>query len=355
MAVPPEISPPDDDPDSRSTERRAAESRTPYEELAALRSYGPVQYDWLIDQIIQVARINGFPPPTGSLWTEELAADWLHEQLAGPRGVEFIVGAYMKVTDDKSYRLYARRSIKNALIDEAVATPVGRLRKRLRGLLAKEKDFVDATEAYGGTHAWTLDGVEGIWQGDSVDLLRAPGLLELGTIQKLNPAGPTSADNKAKLVGAARAIIQHAGGALSAQVLASAIVRLFDLEDLPDFGFDDLEVEPARQDDHESVEDAIDRERGWARPNEYLAPVDWLSDQDDATAVLEGFTREEMIAVGLADHPVETLAEVLGMITDPGAFQKLALTKFVGRCSALNVSAEARAIAASRCQAAADD
>ena len=56
---------------------------TPYEELRALNKLGPTQYKWLIKLVQSVARMNGFPPPSGYVWHDEAAHDWLQRHYFG--------------------------------------------------------------------------------------------------------------------------------------------------------------------------------------------------------------------------------------------------------------------------------
>lgn len=323
---------------------------TPYGELQHLGKMGPIQYSWLIAMVKRVARANGFPPPGGGRWSDEIARDWLHGLLAGAKGPEFLTRVALTATDDESFGKLVRRSLKNAFIDEARATVEGRLSIRMRGLLSKEPDFVDFTAQYAGTAAWSLAELgDSIWTGDWEDLIRAPGLRSIGQIAKLNSAGPTSAENVAKLVGAARHLLQVANGAITDRVVARALVRIFDLDELDAYFLTERDVAQATFSDQGTDEDDDGADDGWDSAAEYESPGDWLEILEAADQVFVGLTADEIVALALSDRPDAEMNEALSHLGEPLVFAAGAQARFRERTSSLSTPAEAIQVVLSRC------
>lgn len=330
-------------------EEPALPELTPYQELRKLEQMGPVQYAWLLRLVQRVARANGFPPPAGAIWDDDGARQWLSEQFSGTKGPEFFARVGLTATDDLSYSRLASKSIKNALIDQARGTVTGLMRQRLRGLLAKESDFVDVTSSYGGTAAWTLNGLDEIWTGDFENLLGAPGLFAIGKIQKLNRAGKTPAHIIEKLVAAARILIRFAGGALSDQVLATLIVRIFDLDELAPYGLRDTDADPATESELLKVEESVDLMLGWHSEVEYFAPAEWLAVLAEAKELLKGLVWQERLALVLAEQEnIGRVVLVPGTIVSD-TFIEASIEKFRRRVRALGTSREAQKVALAHC------
>jgi hypothetical protein len=319
---------------------------TPYGELRQLGKIGPIQYSWLIAMVKRVARANGFPPPGGGRWSDEIAMDWLHGLLAGAKGPEFLTRVAITATDDESFGKLVRRSLKNAFIDEARATVEGRLSIRMRGLLSKEPDFVDFTAKYAGTAAWSLAGLgDSIWSGDWEDLIRAPGLGSIGQIAKLNSAGPTSAANIAKLVGATRYLVRVANGAMTDRVIGRALVRIFDLDELDAYFLRERDAAQFALSD-QGTDGAED---GWDSAAEYESPGDWLEILEAADQVFDGLTADEITALALSDRPDAEMNEALSHLGEPLAFATGTQARFRERTSSLSTPTEAIQVVLSRC------
>jgi hypothetical protein len=201
---------------------------------------------WLLPGI---ARRYGFPPPDGApKWSRDVCKTWVLDFFE-KKGHEVAVKLFLSATDESSFTLLVRTSIANELKDQAKATEAGKMRSRMRTLLVKEPDFVDATALFAGDPAWTLVGFEdAIYTGDWEDLLRTPALKAIEPIEKLNEGGPTSRQNRERLVAAARIILQAAGGAMRDQVLGMALVTLFELDRPASFLVreDDVEADPGK-------------------------------------------------------------------------------------------------------------
>lgn len=323
---------------------------TPYDELQRLGKIGPIQYSWLIAMVKRVARANGFPPPDGGRWSDEIARDWLHGLLAGTKGLEFLTRVAMTATDDESFGKLVRRSLKNALIDEARATVEGRLSIRMRGLLSKEPDFLDFTAQYAGTAAWSLTELgDSIWTGDWEDLVRTPGLKPLGQIAKLNTAGPTSKENIAKLVGAARHILRVANGAITDRVIARALVRIFDLDELDAYFLRDQDAAQSTLSEQDAEEADDEAEDAWDSAAEYETPGEWLEIIEAADQVFDSLTADEIVALALSDRPDAETKEALSHLGEPLVFAAAAQARFRERTSSLSTPAEAIQVVLGRC------
>ncbi|MCU1579998.1 MAG: hypothetical protein JWP19_2202 [Rhodoglobus sp.] len=337
----------DDDDDHQAGSAHGGLS--PYEELRALGQLGPVQYAWVIKLVRQVGRASGFPPPSGAAWNSDAARHWLADQLSGTKGPEFFVRVGATATDDASYTRLARRSIKNAMIDEARGTTAGLMRLRMRGLLMKQPDFVDHTKEFAGTAAWSLVGLTEIWAGDFEELLRAPGLAAIEPIEKLNAAGPTSAENIEKLVRAARTLISFAGGALTDQVLATAIVRVFELDELAPYGLTELDIDPAAERAIERVEIALDWDNGWYSEIEHMAPAEWLVMLAEADALLKGFVWVERLSIAVGDEDLSETVTLLPGTSVSATYVKSVLARFRERVATQKPSKEAVKVALASC------
>lgn len=332
-------------------DRPAFGTLTPYGELRELNRIGPVQFEWLLHLVPRIARVNGFPPPSGHIWDADGAREWLSTQFAGTRGPEFFTRVGLTATDDASYTRLATKSIKNALIDQAKSTVIGLMRQRLRGILDKEPDFVDYTASYAGTASWTIEGIDTIWSGDFEDLFRAPGLAAIGTIEKLNRGGKTRADVIEKLVAAARIFIEFAGGALTDQVLATLIVRLFDLEQLAPYGLLETDVDSEAESRLLQIEESFDLSLGWHSEVEYFSPAEWIAVLAEAKELLKGLVWQERLALALADQENADRVVLVEVAVVSATFVDASIEKFRQRVKLLGTSREAQKVALAHCLA----
>jgi len=202
-----------------------------FEEMRRDGRVGEQTVELFVWSVSAAVRRHRYPPPTGSAaWTHAVCLEWVID-LFDKKGHDVAVRLFVHAVDQISFAKLVRRTVENELKDQAKATTAGKLRGRMRTLLGKEAGFVDATSLFGGDPAWTLEGFgDAIYLGDWADLLYAPALKLIEPIRELNTAGPTSKENADKLVTAARVILTEAGGAVRDQVLATALVKLFELE-----------------------------------------------------------------------------------------------------------------------------
>lgn len=278
---------------------------TPFDELRILRTIGRIQYAWFVSTVQAVARAHGFPPPTGHpTWNDDAAVDWVNDLVAGSKGLEFLNRVGLTATDQASYDRLLRKSVKNALIDQAKATPVGKLRARMRTLLAAEPRVQDATHLLAGQNGWTLpENGEAVWAGDWDDLTRAPGLRAIGPIESLNTAGPTPAPQKKSLLDASVLMLADAAGAVLDQGLASALVKVFDLSDAPP-----LALFTADGDDPAASASTY-RAELVARIE---APGQWLETIDEANLLQLEFSANDLDEIGHAVLHIEEAPTLAG-------------------------------------------
>jgi hypothetical protein len=189
----------------------------------------------LLRCVRQVQRRTSFPPPGDhTSWTDDACWDVLSEMFASApeAGRTFVLGCFLTATDDASFERLVLTAIENHLKDEAKKTERGKLRRRLDTLLNADSRFVRGAGAGG---AWALGEQAGsAWQGDREDLVRAAFTVP-GTIDRLNPAGPTPAATKATLLAVAHAVLSAAAGAVRDEDLARVFQERFSLLRPPTF------------------------------------------------------------------------------------------------------------------------
>ncbi|TFD16820.1 hypothetical protein [Cryobacterium sp. TMT4-10] len=117
------------------------------------------------------------------------------------------------------------------MIDEAKATPVGKLRLRLRGLLGKDERFVSATKLLAGEEAWTIPtNGSTVWSEDIAELDRVTASVQVTPIHRLNRSGPTPSPVRESLLTMSHEALIRTAGAIRAQLLARFLYRRFDLD-----------------------------------------------------------------------------------------------------------------------------
>ncbi len=275
-----------------------------FEEMKNSGQVGRETVDLFISNVPSIAKRHSFPPPDSApAWTRDVCEKWVVEFFE-KKGNEAAVKLITRATDEASFTLLVRRAIENEMKDQAKATEVGKLRSRMRTLLAKDSDFLDATQLLGGDHAWTFsEHGETVFGGDWEDLLTAPELKAIEPIQELNHSGPTSRENAAKLVGAARIILRKAGGALRDQVLARALMKLFEL-DAPDMFF-------LRDSDAAGARSAT---TPTSTPEEV---VDGIAAGD---AIIFQLSPDQCMAMVVLDQPIAIAEKFLSHLTDVPTF-----------------------------------
>lgn len=274
-------------------------SLSAYTEFQSTGAAGDETCSMLHRCVKQVGRRTSFPPPDGhTSWTDDACWDLLSEMFASApdAGRTFVVGCFVKATDDASFERLVLTAIENHLKDEAKKTERGKLRRRLDTLLGADGRFVRGAGAGG---AWTLTEDAGsVWQGDRSDLVPA-AFAVAGTIDRLNPAGPTQATTKATLLAVAYAVLSAAGGAVRDEDLAYVFQQRFSLLRPPTFT-------------------TLHSDDGWEPPASPDLPSDERSEADATVAGATALTLwaslspVERAMIPMLDGAAATLVKVTG-------------------------------------------
>ncbi len=206
------------------------------QEIRTSETLGPDAVDLLIKLVGQVARTNSFPPRMGhASWSDQAVLDYVGHIFSIPQGKAMLTNCAVKAGDDeKALERLLLRSIRNRLIDDAKATPVGKLRRRMQKMLEKDERFVDAKKLHAGDDAWTIPANhDEIWTGEPDQLEELTRSVRVKPIAKMNPSGPTPDAVKVSLLTMSYEAISRAAGAIRTQVLARFLYRRFDLAGVP--------------------------------------------------------------------------------------------------------------------------
>src|ERR1700712_578865 len=203
-------------------------------ELVATNTVGPETVDLLIRLVGQSSRTSSFPPPLGhSAWSDQAVIDCVGSILASERGAGMAIGCALQAGDDRSLERLLLTSIRRFMIDEAKATPVGRLRRRLRTLLRKDGRFLAANQLLAGDEAWTIPANgNNVWPEDIAKLEQLTASVQVAPIDRLTRSGPTPPAARESLLTRSHARLTRAAGAIRAQLLARFLHRRFHLDGL---------------------------------------------------------------------------------------------------------------------------
>ena len=203
---------------------------TAFDELQQSDHAGPETVALLVRLTRQAGR--GFPPPLGhSRWTEDAALDHVGALLDRKDGLGFVRACFTRARSQDQLERLLLTSIRRDLIDEAKATPIGRLRRRLKNLLTGDQRFKFVRELFGGEDAWNLHenreeashlGMDEVLA--LVEDVQAPMSLDLPS------SGPAPRSAQEALIKISHAALQRAAAALRAQTMARVLARRFDLE-----------------------------------------------------------------------------------------------------------------------------
>lgn len=203
-----------------------------FAELASTGSAGRATVELLIRLTGQLGRTSSFPAPLWhQWWTDQAVIDYVGSILSTGRGIKMVTNCAMTATDDSSLERLLLASIRRFMIDEAKATPVGRLRRRLRTLLTRDDRFVPADHLLASQEGWTTTANgDAIWSEDIDELIRLTASVRVAPIDRLNTAGPTPAAARQSLVTMSHEAISRAAGAIRAQLLARFLHLHFALD-----------------------------------------------------------------------------------------------------------------------------
>ncbi|MFI8631273.1 hypothetical protein ACIGEP_01585 [Microbacterium sp. NPDC077663] len=205
---------------------------SPFAELSGPDGIGRGTVSLLIRLVGQIGRTSSFPPPLGHpRWSDQAVIDYVGSILSTSRGRGMVINCAVTATSDASLERLLLVSIRRFLIDEAKATPVGRLRRRLRTLLAKDSRFVSADRLLAGEEGWSVPGNgDAVWDGGVAELTRLTSSVQVAAIDRLNTAGPTPAAARHSLVTMSYEAVTRAVGAIRAQLLARFLHERFQLD-----------------------------------------------------------------------------------------------------------------------------
>jgi len=177
---------------------------------------------------------NPFPPPDEHVrWSNEAVYEKtvaLYEK----KGMTLVAEARAAAQGDRGHlerRLL--RTIRNFLIDEAKATPVGLMRNRIGSMLRNDPDFVRITGDGVAIDGWAVAGTQGetgrLWQADRAELDAAAAAVRVPPDLKFHQQGPPPRATKQSMTEVIKAVFVSADGLyLPDQVLAHVIHKRFD-------------------------------------------------------------------------------------------------------------------------------
>lgn len=233
---------------------------TAFDELRA-SAPGVLFWQMLVEVTRQLVRTGPFPPPHGHpRWTredvEELAADFLtgasstradddpaeQEMRKLSRSKARLAKLTTVPHDEQSLRGYTFKALNKYLIDEAKATPKGKLRRRLETLLEGDTRFTEVPGADPRSGRWHLVGSSPEAYGGDLPRLSAAANSVRGRLDEpLNSAGPTPAPSKALVISVLHAILSEAAGSVPVGDLTTLLAQRLNLAGLErDQSLDDL-------------------------------------------------------------------------------------------------------------------
>lgn len=239
----------------------------------------------------QAARTSSFPPPPSfGQWSDDAVDELLNEMIIKKSGVTFLLEALTGVDNQGSAERYLLKAVHNFLKDQAKATAHGKLRSRLRSVMAREPRFEWVTSP---EHGWRLaGGPEDWWQGDRTVLHEVAMRVRGVSITSWNTSGPTPRPAQEALITVAVAVLTEAGGVVRAEDLAKVLLERFRHEIAPEtvitLSIGDAEEHPA--DTNQEPEHAlagISADQLWASlTGEQRAIVPYLTTPEHAPAAL---------------------------------------------------------------------
>ncbi len=264
-----------------------------FEELTSQGEVGPACYALFIRKAHRVVGAHGFPPPAGhARWLADDVADLVQEVFANKGRPRAITLALLACPSEDAVEGTVTTIIHNHLKDAAKATEVGKLRRRLEGMLRGDARFNEVPAAW-----WSLRG------GPS-----DPSRLEVGDLKRaaytardvtlelpLNPAGKTSARNVAGLTAIAQAVLTAAAGSVHIQEISRAIAPRCGLVTTP----------PRPLTDPEGNEIPM--------PTPNSDPAESLAARETAIAIFARLDDAERLAVRTLSVEGSALATALGL------------------------------------------
>jgi hypothetical protein len=289
-----------------------------YAELLESGKPGALTLDLLCRLGKQVTRTSRFPPPDGfTSWTDDAVDELICAMFV--EKPQLVVGCMITAHDDASLERLLLTAIKNWLIDQAKATEVGKLRRRLENVLRGDPRFASAKT---GQDRWALtEHVSTVWQGVIEQLHAAAHRVRGVRITRWNNAGPTPRETKEALVAVAYGVLWEARGSVPAQDLSKVIAARFQLQPSPTFVklSSDAALEPARFDPATAAVCTAAARDLWASlsPDEQTVVPMMAADPEDVAARLsigprtaaavQAAVREKLRLATVDDEDFETI------------------------------------------------
>lgn len=181
----------------------------------------------------QVVRTGPFPPFPYDSWSQDAIGD-ATTRLYLAKGATIAAEAAVAADGDKGHlerRLL--KTIRNFFIDEAKATPVGKMRNRLKTMLSRDDNFVRQCGDSVAVDGWAerdTPGAEGVlWQGNIDELRNAASNVPVPSRVVFNKAGPPPPQTRQALLDVIGGVFEAADHLyLADQVLATVMTQRFD-------------------------------------------------------------------------------------------------------------------------------
>ena len=317
---------------------------TPLEELRA-GSLGEAFVTLLYRQVAVVARRRRFPPPGGyGSWDADAVVETAHEFLVHRDTFRRLVELAARVEDEAGLERVLTVVVTNFLRERGRRTVLGKLIRRLRGLLADDPRFVVVPAGVPGAGNVALAGASTVpYADDPARLVDAARSVREVTVVRWSPSarreGPVA--DAPSLLALSFAVLETAGGSLSFADLAEVIAtRLgIDPRGVPGaLAVEDIDDLAARDLPSASTSGASDEAVGQGFEVEEIA-----------AAVLEEFSDREKLVLAWLGETVRSIADRTGLaVSTAGAVSQRVRDKLLARLADLDDDSRERVAVAVR-------
>ncbi len=206
-----------------------------YEEFRQTGRLGPECAQLLYATVGAVARLHGYPPPSGQAsWTAEDVQSVAHDFLTSTAAERRLTQLFISAVDEPSFARLLGTAVLNQLRNDARRTMLGRLIRRLNDVMGDSSDF-RAIHRPGETW-WTLaEGVDDPAAASGNALVEAAAEVRDVKVPRWRETArrqPPRADRES-INRLARRVLEVAGGSLAVSELARAIAPRLGLGPVP--------------------------------------------------------------------------------------------------------------------------
>lgn len=290
-----------------------------------------------------VARAHNFPAPAAhGSWNVEAVMETAHDFLVSPKADRRLIELASMAGDDPAFERLLSTAVLNHLREGGRRTVVGKLMRRLRGLLENDDRFAFVGERRPGAGNVVLadaeepgdptTGATDPFAGSRADLLRAAYEVRDVSVTRWSPLarreGPIGdADS---LLEVCAAVLGEAGGSLRLADLAEVVaVR---------FGVDPSSVPATLSvDDVDALDVSASDRVGIGSHSELVV-------SDDIAALLEPLSDREMLVLACLQDPVRTIADRTGLAASSAGSIKQRLVRRLRASVTGSTEAEADAL-----------